>query len=69
MEEAARALYQAMLVGAGGFAGASLRFAVSGLVQRLDPLGSFPYGTLSVNVAGSLVIGLSPLRVDRAQGA
>lgn len=31
---------------------------ISGWVQRLDPLGSFPYGTLSVNVLGCLVIGL-----------
>jgi len=30
---------------------------VSGLVQRLDPLGTFPYGTLAVNVAGCLAIG------------
>lgn len=31
---------------------------MSGLVQKLDPLGTFPYGTLSVNVLGCLVIGV-----------
>lgn len=45
------------VVGAGGFVGASLRFVMSGLVQRLDPMGTFPYGTMSVNVLGCLVIG------------
>lgn len=50
-------MQEVLLVGAGGFLGASLRFMVSGLVQRLDPVGSFPYGTLSVNVLGCLVIG------------
>ena len=31
---------------------------MSGLVQRLDPMGTFPYGTMSVNVVGCLVIGV-----------
>ncbi len=44
-------------VGAGGFAGAVARYAVSGLAHRW--LGAtFPYGTLAVNVLGCLVIGL-----------
>jgi len=51
-------LQEVLLVGTGGFLGASLRFVVSGLVQRLDPAGAFPYGTLSVNVLGCLVIGV-----------
>ena len=38
--------------------GASLRYIMSGLVQRLDPMGTFPYGTMSVNVLGCLVIGV-----------
>ena len=46
-----------LLVGTGGFVGSVLRFTVSDLVHRL--LGAaFPYGTLSVNVIGCLVIGL-----------
>ena len=51
-------IQEVLLVGTGGFVGASLRFLISGLVQRLDPLGTFPYGTLSVNVLGCLVIGV-----------
>lgn len=47
-----------LLVGSGGFLGSALRYALSGWVQRLDPDGSFPFGTLAVNVAGCLVIGL-----------
>jgi len=49
---------QIVLVGAGGFIGAVLRFVVSGAAQRLDPAGAFPYGTLACNVLGCLAIGL-----------
>ena len=38
--------------------GSVLRFGVSGLVQRIDPAGAFPYGTLAVNTIGCLAIGL-----------
>ena len=49
-------LKEAMLVGAGAFAGANARYAVSWLSARhLDP--SLPYGTLIANVSGSLVLG------------
>ena len=51
-------LTDVLLVGAGGFFGASLRFIISGLVQRLDPMGTFPYGTMSVNVLGCFLIGI-----------
>jgi len=45
-----------LYIGIGGFIGAVLRFIISGWVQRV--FGSFfPYGTLSVNVLGSLLIG------------
>lgn len=47
----------ALLIGVGGFVGALLRFAVSGVVQRQLPLSSFPIGTLAVNVSGCLLIG------------
>jgi len=47
-----------MLVGAGGFVGSTLRFIVSGWAQRLANSGGFPYGTLTVNVLGCLLIGL-----------
>lgn len=38
--------------------GACLRFALAGVVQKIDPLARFPYGTLAVNLTGCLVIGL-----------
>jgi CrcB protein len=45
-----------LLVGAGGFIGASLRFAVSLAMQRWT--GTFPWATLSINVTGCFLIGL-----------
>ena len=47
-----------LMVGMGGFAGSICRYIVSDLSQRLfnDPF--FPYGTLTVNVTGCLLIGL-----------
>jgi CrcB protein len=54
----ATALQQALLVGTGGFIGSILRYAASGLVQRSFPLAGFPYGTLLVNIAGCIGIGL-----------
>ena len=54
-----------LLIGAGGAAGALLRYAVSGVVYRL--LGaSFPWGTLIVNVSGCFVIGLLWAVAERA---
>ncbi len=46
-----------VLVAAGGALGAVLRYAVSGWIYRWGS-GAFPWGTLGVNLAGSLVIGL-----------
>jgi CrcB protein len=46
---------QLLLVGIGGFFGAISRFAISKSTTRL--LGSFPSGTLIVNVLGSLTLG------------
>ncbi len=48
---------QVLLVGLGGFIGSSLRFALSVGVQKLVPLSLFPYGTMTVNVLGCLLIG------------
>ena len=46
-----------MLIMLGGAIGSGLRYAVAGWMQRLtdDP---FPVGTMTVNVAGCLVIGV-----------
>lgn len=46
------------IIGLGGFIGAVLRYLVSGWVQQLGRDGAFPVGTLGVNVAGCLLIGL-----------
>ena len=50
-------MYHALLVGLGGFFGAMARYLLSATVGRT--LGeSFPYGTLCVNLLGSLAIGV-----------
>jgi len=49
-----------LAIGAGGFAGAVLRFLISGWVQKTSGT-FFPVGTLSVNVIGSFVIGFAVL--------
>ncbi len=49
---------QVIIVGCGGFVGSSARFVLSGLVHRVFPGAAFPYGTLVVNLAGCLAIGL-----------
>jgi CrcB protein len=46
------------LVGMGGFAGAILRYALSGLVQNLSHSIAFPYGTLVVNMTGCFLMGI-----------
>ena len=43
-------------VGIGGFIGAVLRFTLSGWVQKATA-STFPFGTLSVNILGSFLIG------------
>ena len=47
-----------LVVGLGGFFGAIARFLISGWVQNLFSKSVFPFGTLSVNMLGCLVIGL-----------
>lgn len=51
-------LGQALVVGVGGFLGAVLRFGVGTAVTRRWAGLSFPLGTLLVNWAGCLLIGL-----------
>jgi CrcB protein len=46
-----------LIVGIGGFVGACLRYLVSLISLKLWGVG-FPYGTLIVNMAGGILIGL-----------
>lgn len=48
-----------LLVGAGGFVGATARYLVSGWIHRMAPYIGFPMGTLAVNVLGCFLIGLA----------
>jgi len=46
-----------VLIGVGGFAGAIARYLVDGAVAGRTS-GAFPWGTLVVNLSGSLILGL-----------
>ena len=48
--------YSLLIVGTGGFIGSVLRFVTTRFVQG-SFTSTFPWGTLAVNVIGSLVIG------------
>lgn len=47
-----------LVVGLGGAVGAVARYAASGWVQTISS-GFFPWGTMAVNVAGSLLLGFA----------
>ncbi len=47
-----------VLIGFGGAIGSMIRFLLSGWVQRFDVWGSFPAGTLAVNLIGCTLLGL-----------
>lgn len=51
------ALERLLLVAGGGAAGALARYALGGVVHRLYP-GTWPLGTLVVNLTGCLAIGV-----------
>mgnify|MGYP003563545170 CR=1 FL=1 len=51
-------LLRTSLVAVGGAAGAVARYLISGWVSRAFPASFFPWGTLTVNVTGSLLLGL-----------
>ncbi|MHA2055454.1 MAG: fluoride efflux transporter CrcB [Candidatus Hodarchaeales archaeon] len=46
-----------LLIGTGGFLGSIFRFIISGLVHRWLENAWFPFGTLTVNILGCLIIG------------
>ena len=47
-----------LLVGAGGFLGAVLRYLTGAAIHYMLPNAAYPFGTLTVNIIGCLVIGL-----------
>lgn len=49
-------MFKLVMIAAGGAVGALLRYAVSGWAQRIAS-GSFPTGTLFVNLLGCFLIG------------
>ena len=59
-------LRDGLLVGLGGFFGAAARFLVTGWLQARDD--SFPYGTLAVNVAGSLALAFLATMLSQRAG-
>ncbi len=50
-------LQKIILIGAGGFIGAVMRYLVGGAAQSLFKTQNFPIGTLIVNLVGCLIIG------------
>jgi len=50
-------LNKILLIGAGGFVGAIIRYWVGSYIQDLSKGAAFPYATLLINVTGCLVIG------------
>jgi CrcB protein len=57
---------RALLIGCFGFAGTLARYGLQGAVQRLTG-STFPYGTLTVNLVGSFLVGfIATLAFERA---
>lgn len=50
-------MQKVFLIGSGGFLGALMRYWVGGWAQSLSKSAAFPYGTMTVNVLGCLLIG------------
>ncbi len=57
-------IFRLTIIGAGGFVGAVLRYLVSGWVQYRSGSLIFPFGTMSVNMIGCLVIGFMTYLVE-----
>lgn len=56
-----------LLVGAGGFLGSVARYYATAFAVHLSPGSRFPLGTLVVNVAGCLLMGLLAGIAEQAQ--
>jgi fluoride exporter len=57
-------MHNILLVGIGGFLGSIMRYLISGYVQDISHSVAFPYGTLSVNIIGCLLIGIISQLID-----
>jgi fluoride exporter len=55
-----------LLVSLGAAIGGGMRYWVSNLVHKFLP-SSFPYGTLTVNILGSFILGLLIFRFDERE--
>ncbi|KPA16868.1 Camphor resistance CrcB protein, partial [Candidatus Magnetomorum sp. HK-1] len=51
-------MLQIFFVGIGGFIGATLRYIINAYVQQFNKGLFFPWGTLTVNLLGCLLIGI-----------
>jgi CrcB protein len=59
-------MLRTLLIGGFGFLGTIVRYWTQGVVQRLAG-GTFPYGTLAVNVVGSFLVGfIATLTLERS---
>jgi fluoride exporter len=56
-----------LIVGFGGCVGSILRYLVSGWIQGVCAGSFFPYGTLTVNMVGCLLIGFIGGLADHAE--
>ena len=59
-------MFKLSIIGLGGFLGAIARYGLSGLVHRYAN-GSFPAGTLAVNLLGCFLIGALMFLVEARQ--
>jgi fluoride exporter len=56
-------MIQLLIVGMGGFVGAVARWGMTGLMQRIAG-GSFPVGTMVVNILGCFFLGLLMVLIE-----
>ena len=60
-------MYQALIVGLGGFLGSMLRYGVGELCKNKLKYDGFPLGTLAVNIIGSFLIGYILVKPELGQ--